>query len=59
VVAKLSSCIEPIFRQLLIDAPDRYLKALSPDFDKYKMTYLNNNDNILSIVVQAKRDCED
>jgi SOS-response transcriptional repressor LexA len=59
VVAKLSSTSDPIFRQLLIDANDYYLKALSPDFDQYKMTYLNKNDNILSIVVQARRDCED
>lgn len=59
VIAKLSNLEKPIFRQLLIDAQDRYLKALSPDFDQYKMIYLNNNDNILSTVVQAKRDCED
>jgi SOS-response transcriptional repressor LexA len=59
VIAKLSNIEEPIFRQLLIDAHDRYLKALSPDFDQYKMTRLSNNDKILSIIVQAKRDCED
>jgi len=58
VIAKLSNFDEPIFRQLLIDAHDRYLKALSPDFDQYKMTRLNENDKILSTVIQAKRDCE-
>lgn len=58
VIAKLANYPEAIFRQLLIDANDRYLKPLSPDFDKYKMTLLNNNDKILSTVVQAKRDCE-
>ena len=59
VIAKLASVEEPIFRQLLIDVQDRYLKALSPDFNQYKMTILNNNDKILSVVVQAKRDCEE
>jgi transcriptional regulator with XRE-family HTH domain len=59
IIAKLASINIPIFRQLLIDAEDRYLKALSPDLEHYKMTRLNNNDEILSIVVQAKRDCED
>ena len=59
IIAKLMNHPEAIFRQLLIDAGDYYLKSLSPDFDQYKMTRLNNNDKILSVVVQAKRDCED
>lgn len=59
VIAKLANWQEPIFRQLLIDAHDNYLKPLSPDFDQYKMIYLNNNDKILSVVVQAKRDYEE
>jgi len=58
VIAKLANYSEMIFRQLLIDAGDRYLKPLSPDFDQYKMTHLNNDDKILSVVVQVKRDCE-
>jgi transcriptional regulator with XRE-family HTH domain len=59
VVVKLSSFEEPIFRQLLIDASDRYLKSLSPDLDQYKMIYLNGSDKILSTIVQAKRDYEE
>ncbi len=59
VIAKLANYPEAIFRQLLVDAGDRYLKPLSPDFEQYKMTRLNNNDKILSVVVQAKRDCVD
>lgn len=56
VIAKLMSYPEAIFRQLLIDAGDRYLKPLSPDLEQYRMTRLNNNDKIIGIVVQAKRD---
>lgn len=59
VIAKLANHPEAIFRQLLIDAGQRYLKPLSPDLDCYKMTLLNNNDKILSVVLQAKRDCEE
>lgn len=59
VIVKLHHYSKVIFRQLLIDAEDFYLKPLSPDFEQYKMTRLNNNDKILSVVVQAKRDCED
>jgi SOS-response transcriptional repressor LexA len=58
VIAKLAHTEQPIFRQLLIDARDRYLKALSPDLESNKTTRLTQHDKILSIVVQAKRDCE-
>lgn len=59
VIAKLAKLSEPIFRQLLIDIESRYLKPLTPDLERYKMSRLNNNDKILSILVQAKRDYEE
>ncbi|OGT38636.1 MAG: hypothetical protein A3F12_05860 [Gammaproteobacteria bacterium RIFCSPHIGHO2_12_FULL_38_14] len=59
VIAKFANHKEAVFRQLLIDSKNRYLKSLSPDFDQYKMACLNDNDKILSVVVQTKRDCED
>ncbi len=59
VIAKLKDLPEPIFRQLLIDAQEYYLKPLSPDFEQYRMTRLEKNDKILSVVVQAKRDYEE
>lgn len=59
VIAKLSHYPEVIFRQLFIDASEKYLKPLSPDFDQYKMTRLTDNDKILSVVIQAKRDIEE
>lgn len=59
VIAKLAKLKTPIFRQLHIDAQYFYLKPLSPALDRYKMTYLEENDSILSTVVQTKRNCED
>lgn len=59
VIAKLANYSEAIFRQLLIDAGTYYLKPLSPDFDQYKMTRLDKDDKIVSVVVQAKRDYEE
>lgn len=44
----------PIFRQLVINGPDKYLKPLSPDTDIYKMLQLKKSDNILGTVVQAR-----
>jgi transcriptional regulator with XRE-family HTH domain len=58
VIAKLANIDQPVFRQLLIDARDRYLKALSPDLELHKTTRLTQHDKILSVIVQAKRDCE-
>lgn len=57
VIVKLANYPQAIFRQLLLDAGDRYLKSLSPDLEQYKMTRLDDEDHILSVVVQAKRDC--
>lgn len=58
VIAKLVNIDQPVFRQLLIDARDHYLKALSPDLELNKTTRLTQHDKILSVIVQAKRDCE-
>ena len=45
----------PVFRQLIINGSDRFLKPLSPDTDIYKMMRLGNSDNILATVVQTRR----
>ncbi|OGT58633.1 MAG: hypothetical protein A3F43_01495 [Gammaproteobacteria bacterium RIFCSPHIGHO2_12_FULL_42_10] len=58
VIAKRATHHEPIFRQLLIDAQYKYLKPLNPDLNQYKMAPINEDDKILSVVLQAKRDCE-
>lgn len=44
----------PIFRQLIINGPDKYLKPLSPDTEIYKMRHLENADDVLATVVQAR-----
>lgn len=56
VIAKLNTHAEPVFRQLLQDASDQYLKPLSPDLSQFKMLRLSKQDKIISTVVQAKRD---
>lgn len=45
----------PIFRQLIINGPDKFLKPSSPDTDIYKMTRFKDSDTILAVVVQARR----
>lgn len=54
VIALLSNCEIPVFRQLVINGQDKYLKPLNPDTEVYKMTLLNKSDNILSTLVQAR-----
>ena len=43
-----------IFRQLLIDGDDRYLKPLNPDLSMFKMRILHNNDRILGSLVESR-----
>lgn len=59
VIAKISGYAEPIFRQLIINAKNRYLKPLTPDLKKYKMTPLNCDDLIIATLVQATRNFAD
>jgi SOS-response transcriptional repressor LexA len=59
IIAKLANYPEAVFRQLLLNAREKYLKPLSPDLEQYKMIRLTENDKILSIVLQSKRDIEE
>jgi SOS-response transcriptional repressor LexA len=54
VITLMDGSIIPIFRQLIINGADRYLKPLSPDTDIYKMAQIGNLDNILATVIQAR-----
>jgi SOS-response transcriptional repressor LexA len=58
VAIKLRDHSEAMFRQLLIDGKDHYIKPLSPDFDSFKMALLQSNDIILGVLVQARLDYE-
>jgi SOS-response transcriptional repressor LexA len=59
IVALLHSYSVVIFRQLIIDGPHRYLKPISPDFDHYKMNMLTDDDKILGVLIQARRNFEE
>ncbi|MAZ77691.1 MAG: hypothetical protein CMF39_03340 [Legionellaceae bacterium] len=54
VLVKLANHDDAIFRQLIIDAPNRYLRPLSPDLEDFKLLPLKNNDQICGSLVQAK-----
>jgi len=43
-----------IFRQLLIDGEDRYLKPLNPDLGLFKMRMLNEHDEVLGVLVESR-----
>jgi SOS-response transcriptional repressor LexA len=51
VVAKLVNENEATFKKLVIDAGQKYLKPLNPD---YKMQTINGNCKIVGVVVEAK-----
>ncbi len=58
VTIKLRDHPEVMFRQLLIDGKNQYIKPLSPDFENFKMALLHTNDIILGVLVQARLDYE-
>ncbi|MCD6048476.1 MAG: repressor protein [Gammaproteobacteria bacterium] len=54
VLVKLEQKEESIFRQLILDAGDRFIKPLSPDLEKFRMQMLEENDMILGVLVESK-----
>ncbi|MFI4956528.1 MAG: S24 family peptidase [Gammaproteobacteria bacterium] len=56
VVVRLSQHNEVVFRQLVTDGPDLFIKALSADFQKFEMKKIRENDVIIGVLVQTKRD---
>ncbi|CED71571.1 putative phage repressor protein CI [Aliivibrio wodanis] len=51
VIAKLSDVNEATFKRLIIDAGQKYLKPLNPD---YPMLPINGNCKIIGVVIDAK-----
>jgi len=56
VIVRRNDYQEVVFRQLLIDGMERYLKPLSPNLEHFKMAMLNPMDAILGVLVQARLD---
>jgi len=59
VVVILHDYKEAIFRQLMVDGPNRYLKALNPDYSNVKIISLHKDDVISGVLVQSRHDHED
>ena len=58
IVVKLQNYSEVIVRQLITDATDKFIKALSPEFNQLKMNLLTEKDMILGIIVEVRLNCE-
>lgn len=48
-----------LVRQLIKDANNCYIRALSQDFEQINMIQLSPNDTILGVVVEVRLHCED
>lgn len=55
VLLKLQKQTEPLFRQLIIDAGDLFIKPLHPDLEHFRMHMLEKNDMILAVLVEARQ----
>lgn len=54
VLVQLEETQTPVFRQLIIDVNQRYLKPLNPDLNLFKMRLLNKNDSILAVLIESR-----
>lgn len=53
-LVKLSISESAVFRQLLIDVNQQYLKPLNPDFNLFKMRQLDKQDEIIASLVESR-----
>jgi SOS-response transcriptional repressor LexA len=54
VLVQLAHQTTPIFRQLLIDADQRYLKPLNADLNAFQMRLMNDDDQIIATLVESR-----
>lgn len=54
VIIKLKSAPIALFRQLLIDGSQLYIKPISPEFEHFRMTLLGDEDFICGTLTQIK-----
>ena len=54
VLVRLGSPGTVVFRQLIIDVDQKYLKPLNPDFNLFKMRLLDKNDEIIANLVESR-----
>ena len=50
ILVKMETSAEPIFRQLILDGSDRFIKPLSPDLERFRMQMLSEQDHILGML---------
>lgn len=55
VLVQLENLEEPVFRQIILDAGDKFLKPLSPDLEHFRMHMVEKNDIICGTLVEAKK----
>jgi len=59
VLVKLHEARAPIFRQLLIDCDNKYLKPLNPDLNAFTMRAVGKNDEIIATLIEARQTYEE
>jgi hypothetical protein len=54
VLVKLNGTKYPIFRQLLIDAENRFLKSINPDLISHQLRLLERDDYIIATLFESR-----
>lgn len=59
VLVKLNELKTPIFRLLLVDGNDQYLKPLNSDLSNFKTRLLEDSHTILAVLVESRTSFQD
>ncbi len=55
VLVQINETSAPVFRQLILDLDQKYLKPLNPDLNAFKMRLLSEKDQIIAVLVEARQ----
>ncbi len=58
VLAKIAETNTYLFRQLLVDGDQQYLKPINPDFNAFAMRLLKVEDKILGVMLESRHRAE-
>lgn len=56
VIVRLQGATDPLFRQILLDGPECYLKPLNNDFQDTRRVELGKTATLIGVMVQARMD---
>ncbi len=54
ILARLDETVTYIFRQLIIDGDQKYLKPMNPDLNRFPMRIMKDKDKIIAVLIEFR-----